>query len=430
MVKVYTSCSEVREDFSALLDDELEQDERDALEVHLAGCSECLRELDCMKQVDILYHALPKVNAPANFDERLKSAMRPALLRFPAARRASRYFAPALAAAAVLLMVGGISYFALPSRNASPVGDLAKLSAPSDETSRILSEATRAYERAASQESMLSFDGFDNFDSNKSDADAPATADAPTLESLADAANALRSRLKEFSPPAPMMQRPVFTQSEARARRFRDATQPIDADPAFAQAFAMREGVEESLHADAEVAENEILRFGSQIAIKSPEHTQAARKTVATNPPPASSLPLAVGLVPDDFAMSRAELASPDLAPVSESAASGELVYFGTPTAGRGRLDRPTVHRSREHITLPAEKKAGSAIVIRALERRDSVWYQKGYVDAPIHAIARDSAAFRAMRDADADLARFAQLDDAVVFKFGERWFRLAPVQR
>ncbi len=44
---------EVREDFSALLDNELTHEERELVEGHLSECAECLRELDALKRVDV-----------------------------------------------------------------------------------------------------------------------------------------------------------------------------------------------------------------------------------------------------------------------------------------------------------------------------------------------------------------------------------------
>ena len=63
-MKDYATCAEAREEFSALLDGELDSDELDGLQRHIAQCSDCLRELDGLKKVSDAYETLPEVDAP------------------------------------------------------------------------------------------------------------------------------------------------------------------------------------------------------------------------------------------------------------------------------------------------------------------------------------------------------------------------------
>ena len=106
---------EVREEFSALLDDELTPDERERIEMHLSECADCLRELDSLKRVDVLYSGLSPVNVPEDFEERVLRAVRPRMLRFPSLGGGSsmRWLRPAAAVAALLLVAFGAVFFAL-----------------------------------------------------------------------------------------------------------------------------------------------------------------------------------------------------------------------------------------------------------------------------------------------------------------------------
>ena len=111
------ACEKVRDEFSALLDGELSYDERETVESHLSSCSDCLRELDGLKRVDIAYRALPKITAPENFESSLKNALHPRRLR---ARKRVLYMGVSgalLAAAAGLLIVVSISQRARVTEN-------------------------------------------------------------------------------------------------------------------------------------------------------------------------------------------------------------------------------------------------------------------------------------------------------------------------
>lgn len=97
-------CATVREEFSALLDDELAPGPRAEVESHLSGCSDCLRALDGMKRVNDLYTALPRIGAPDELEARVRRAVGPRLLRFPGGRTGGLAF---LALAAGLALVAG-----------------------------------------------------------------------------------------------------------------------------------------------------------------------------------------------------------------------------------------------------------------------------------------------------------------------------------
>jgi anti-sigma factor (TIGR02949 family) len=57
-------CEQAQEEFSALLDGELNAEDQDRVESHLAQCSTCLRELSSVQHVQQLYRSQPLVTAP------------------------------------------------------------------------------------------------------------------------------------------------------------------------------------------------------------------------------------------------------------------------------------------------------------------------------------------------------------------------------
>ncbi len=65
------TCAEARELFSALVDEALGPDERAALDLHLAGCSECRDELQRFHSIVSLVRAVEPERAPVGFVDRV-----------------------------------------------------------------------------------------------------------------------------------------------------------------------------------------------------------------------------------------------------------------------------------------------------------------------------------------------------------------------
>lgn len=104
------NCDEIRNEFSALLDGELEAKIRAQAEQHLAGCPECRRALEQMKQVDVLYRGLAPQMAPEGFEKGVRARIAASHAVAPRTVRPiwRRWYAwvPAVAAVALVVFIG------------------------------------------------------------------------------------------------------------------------------------------------------------------------------------------------------------------------------------------------------------------------------------------------------------------------------------
>ena len=71
------TCHDVRELFSALIDEALDASERRTVDAHLATCAECRRELERLRSTVALLHAVEPARTPAGFVDRVLAAARP-----------------------------------------------------------------------------------------------------------------------------------------------------------------------------------------------------------------------------------------------------------------------------------------------------------------------------------------------------------------
>jgi len=71
------TCHDARDQFSALTDEALAPGERAALDVHLAMCADCRRELQRFRDTVALVRAVAPARAPAGFVDRVLEAARP-----------------------------------------------------------------------------------------------------------------------------------------------------------------------------------------------------------------------------------------------------------------------------------------------------------------------------------------------------------------
>jgi anti-sigma factor RsiW len=126
-------CNRVRHLFGACWDDELTQAERDGLEGHLASCLTCRTEYDEFSRALELTAALPRIEASADFMDRVLVRSRRATTAPDIVREAGlRWMPVAVAAGAVLvvaaMLVGSNLQWKAPA--SAPMAEVLKVNGP------------------------------------------------------------------------------------------------------------------------------------------------------------------------------------------------------------------------------------------------------------------------------------------------------------
>ena len=70
------NCTNIKENLSAYLDNELETEQASLIKEHLSSCDECARELDEISEVLSYLAEVQSVHLPVSFDERLSRALK------------------------------------------------------------------------------------------------------------------------------------------------------------------------------------------------------------------------------------------------------------------------------------------------------------------------------------------------------------------
>jgi hypothetical protein len=201
------SCEEIRELFSARVDDALSDEERARLDAHLAACAECAREWARFAGTVGLLRAAPPARAPAGFVDRVLAA-RPQ----PWYRRLARVLLtpwpvklPVEAAAIVLVAGLAIVLF----QRSPELQQAARAPAPAEAPSAPAPEPhePRAVERARERQSTRAL----------SDAAAPEEKDAAAPPARPDPAT--ERDAAPAAPPPPTAPTPARPAEESRARR-------------------------------------------------------------------------------------------------------------------------------------------------------------------------------------------------------------------
>ena len=106
--QIPNQCRAIRAVFSPFLDHELDSEARGQVERHLHECADCLRELHGYKLVSDRYAALPRPQAPADFEARVLDRIAP---RPTFTARLRQHWQSGIALAAVLLCTLGLTLF-------------------------------------------------------------------------------------------------------------------------------------------------------------------------------------------------------------------------------------------------------------------------------------------------------------------------------
>ncbi|MBI5379111.1 MAG: zf-HC2 domain-containing protein [Nitrospirae bacterium] len=105
------SCDEIREKLSLYLEEELPDTEREALDRHLAACAACAETLSLLREVSTGLRRMEEAEPPPRLARKIQEAIADNARRQRARPAWWRSWAPALAAAAVVLLtIGTVTY--------------------------------------------------------------------------------------------------------------------------------------------------------------------------------------------------------------------------------------------------------------------------------------------------------------------------------
>lgn len=373
-------CAYAREEFAALLDGELNPEERLALEAHLAQCSDCLRELDGYKRVDTLYRALPVRVAPPEFEAKVRERLRPRV-RILGRGASQRAFWPALALAASLLVVAGF----LAVRHLEP-GTMGMASTKEMAADTAMPPSAPL---AASSENARRLMAAES---------APKSASAPAEE------NALSGGMAGAAAGAGLTQMPALSGAGGVEQR---------------TAAEERASSRDTVNAPRGLSGTVTDRLGLEPAPSAPA-PGAAGSVVTSTPPPALEAATAEPEKMD---------ASPSLLQVQEKT-KREAIQPGR-ESGLDRLEAPAsappsappppVVQQNFFERAPVRKQVGDA----TFTLRDGVWVQSDYGGQETVKLARQSAETTRVLAAHEELAGVLELGERVVFKAGDTWYEL-----
>ena len=404
-------CTEVREEFSALLDDELAPEVRAAVEAHLTGCSACLRALAEYKRVDALYRGLPAQRAPEDFEARVRAAVHPRIVRFPRRAFERKRVWPLLAAAATFLVIlgglvvqqqrlhrGRFDIAAAPGskRGPSAVDTVATQEVrgkPIAEFEGIEDEATRPEEavldenaRRVAHRSMPS--------------ERPAPEPLPAAAPLAPEAIEVPALAEEMAPPPAL---PKGLGKQLEFEREVAAPQP------------------ESLSRGRELDKKEPVSARSYVAEPKKDETKAIATENAipeqapATPQPAPAPP--VLRVPEKVGAAQMLLAD-------SAEAFGAKVPAAETTAPAGK-SRRSAHGTGYTGVPGAAAESRRTIAGRVFNFRDGAWRQKGYRKQNTVLLERDSEEVRTLTERHPDVAEILALHDRVIFRLDDTWYEL-----
>jgi len=423
------NCETIREEFSALLDNELDAETRSLVEEHLANCADCLRVLDGYKKVSDLYAAQRRIAAPPGFEQAVARAVRPRVLPL-LLRRASR---PLAAAAAAALIVGALMWVRQvpdtpqiarnqdaqpmaaapaemrimsseaapppPAAQTSPQPVAASPAAPETMNLQALgylaaTEATKAAEAAGSAPTAARDSG-----------PTPAPAMTKTMQTPPPPATRAPSA-PPSPPPATMSESAPQIAATARAAKTKDEAEavPPAADAASHSAMAPLppEGNEVAFVAPADAATGnhdfDMPPVAAPAIVEAPKESRRERRKREAEEHRQR-----------DQAMIAASPVADAASPAPESAGA---------------------RKSADAAAAPAGTPQGWRVAGRLFVLQQWVWVEDGYhatADTQPTRVVIGSPGFDALVERDATLADLRTATFPVILKLGDGWVRLEP---
>ena len=420
-------CTEAREEFSALLDDELAPEVRAAVEAHLTDCSACLRALAECKRVDALYRGLPVQRAPEDFEERVRAAVHPKIVRFPrrAAFERKRVWPLLAAAATFLVIVGGLvvqqqrlhrGRFDIAAAPESKRGPSAVDSVATQKTRGRLIAEFEGLEEAPKPAEVTEQDK-QTWGTDELGAPRPQPAPEPlrTAEPLAPEGVEVPALAEEMEPPAALPKRPGPQPELAREVA---APRP---EPLSRGLGIIEQDMEELVSAQTHTAKFK----------KDETKATAIENAVRTELPPATPPPAPAP--PVLRAPETVGAAQTLLADSAETAFAGKEIpaaplktTIAGDTAAPAEKSSRNAYRTGYTGTPGAASESRRTIAGRVFNFRDGTWRQKGYRSQKTTVLERDSEELRTLTERHPEVAGILALGDRVVFRLDDTWYELA----
>ena len=463
-------CAEVREEFSALLDGELDAETRAAVEAHLAGCADCLRELDRLKQVDAAFHGLAPKQAPEDMEERVRAGLQANVVHLGPRRLARKRVWPLVASAAGLLIVLGVSVFHM--RKSPERFEMASLEQGpeqgmlADDMDTDLSKARSAAGAAPRRKGMAAQE-FASPGAPSAQEPAPVSLQA-AVEGQSDEA---KSRRRVANLPALAEENPRgvraggeiskdLEKDDGRADTRAEAQEELSAlgylgddgtevseELAVGESADSLHNVEDSSAPSGGVASSKPSTQPPVLGVPFAAKESAAadvhmgyRVSIEDAPEREEGGGMGVSHVPTD-SISRATGAdrsqsTPPLRPVpvigAAPPAPSPPPSPAPATAERGARalnPEPTPRTASRDKAKPAS--TVREVAGRTFEWREGTWYEEGYrpeSDAEdLVTLVRGSSQFKELVKEHAKLAAFAAVGDRVVFRFQRKWWSVRP---
>ena len=445
-------CTQVREELSALMDGELTPARRTEVEAHLSQCSACLREAHALQQVDTLFHTLPKLETPPEFNEtvhRIIQAANPdAPIRFEHVRRMRMRMWPLLATAVMLMVIIAaiLPRIASQSRKQQLATVPATGTASTATAEKAISEIgvpvvpvppASATPRHGEAETSYSFDN------------ANAAEDKKVKEKNTPSPDLIHAKKKEMESPSPQAA-PVTngpTKTGVDTGGMVKSENSVSASISSKGSFLLENNRDtpQGNAADVETKINISSAGGFETAALPKnelpnENTSKAKASPAPSVPlpdaaPSPKRPVEIGVANNDTdssspktnASSEERIASTSRSPQQvvtkpESTTLAPAEAAPSPAPAPPVKEKISVVVSQTQETKPQENER-RIIEGANFDYKEGVWRQEGYKGEKVEQLAPESDTWKALLKDNPKLGAFRQLAPKVILKIAEKWY-------
>ncbi|HPO14069.1 MAG TPA: zf-HC2 domain-containing protein [Candidatus Hydrogenedentes bacterium] len=413
------TCEKIREEFSALLDGELDAETREAVEAHLHECSECLLELGRYKKVSEMYGRLERVPAPPDFEERVADAIWPKIVPLPERKKFHLRWMSAFAAAAVLLIIAG-TFVVLPKVHAPGKFKISKLKeAPAAETAprpeppeaapkENLYSAEKGASDLADESAASSLSFYSKMDAAKQTEESPVNVFAPPPAPM-PVAPQKAAPVHELVVPKPESLPELKSEPETEPKPESMPTPtPEAAESAALPVMAKKE--------DRVAREAVVGEAASKPVTMNSDASDIEEEARQEEPPPPPAMPAAAPSAPPVAAASPAPAASSAPTQEGRGRRSEARGTFGAGYGGSSVMKEQKV----SHVPTQTNERVLSGKTFVYLE---DTWFERGYSGQDKVSVDRGSSQYQDLLKKYPDIAQWSDLGSRVVVKLDDAWY-------